>query len=428
MINYPFPPNASASALRSERLACHLREYGWSVEVVTIKPRKDIYHDHERLNKLGNHVSVHQTPTLDPWLWLKEKQVKFILFRFIRYIGMKIFAFPDHMLGWSIFAVPRAFRIVRAKNANAIYSTSPPHSTHLIAWLVCRLTGKPWIADFRDPWTLNAYRASGVIAQLLNSIEKRMERSVYEHASQICANTRANRRNLMKAFPQLEAEKVVYLPNGWEEIGGSEFPDRDNGKLKIVHSGVFYPRFNPYALFYALSAWKRSSNREDEACLQGIAVTILGVRDVTTRKLIEELEIEDLVEILPWVSLKEARHYMQGADFLWTSLGTGREASTYVPSKIYEYISARRPILGFFPKGEASEIIKNSGAGVVFHSDEPQPIIRFLKEACRSKKRGVQGFYRPNQKVINKLKIEHVVEQFSRLLNQFVKEEKAEQY
>ena len=63
---------------------------------------------------------------------------------------------------------------------------------------------------------------------------------------------------------------------------------------------------------------------------------------------------------------------------LWASLGYSKESSTYIPSKLYEYIAANKPILGFFPEGEASNLIKSTGTGVVFHKDDYSEIIKII--------------------------------------------------
>ena len=52
MICYPFPPNASAGAVRSERIARYLAWQGWDVDVVTIRQREDLYHEKTQLEKL----------------------------------------------------------------------------------------------------------------------------------------------------------------------------------------------------------------------------------------------------------------------------------------------------------------------------------------------------------------------------------------
>ena len=61
MISYPFPPNLSAGAVRSERFARYMAKFGWNVEVITIGRRANVYHDETRLAQLPEEVSIKNT-------------------------------------------------------------------------------------------------------------------------------------------------------------------------------------------------------------------------------------------------------------------------------------------------------------------------------------------------------------------------------
>jgi glycosyltransferase involved in cell wall biosynthesis len=416
-ITYPFPPNSTAGAVRSERFARYLPEFSWNVDVVTIKPRSDLFEDSSRLNIFGKNVRVHFTSTLDPCLWARDKKPENRLLRLLRSLVMEIFSFPDHMLLWVPFAVREGLIIHESAPIDAIYTTSPPHSTHLAGLLLSKLLRKPWVADFRDPWTQNAYIEKGGIKNILLRIEKFLEKRVYKNASAILANTKANRNNLINAFPWLKEDKILYLPNGWETFPESLFSSPGSNLFTIVHAGTFYPRFKPYALFHAIAAWrdgKQPSNIPPLA--KDIRIVLLGSRDDETRRIVNELRIEDWVEIKPWVALEEARKMMCQADLLWATLGTGKESSTYVPSKIFEYISAKKPILGFFHEGEAADIIRNTNTGIVFSTDEPVPIIEFLYNKMCMKNKSPGAIYFPNEQVVSTYSAKNIAEKLSNVL------------
>jgi glycosyltransferase involved in cell wall biosynthesis len=418
MISYPFPPNSTAGAVRSERFARYLPGYNWVTDVVTIKPREDLFKDSTRLKALGENVTVHFTSTVDPWLWARERTPKNILIRAIRSLIMKIFSFPDHMLLWVPFAVRQGLKINRDKPFDAIYTTSPPHSTHLAGLLLSKILKKPWIADFRDPWTLNAYLQKGKIQNILLRVERLLERLVYRNASVIIANTRANRRNLLDVFPWIKAEKVLYLPNGWEAFPRDKITSQLSEHLTIVHAGTFYPRFKPYALLHALAEWKEGRQPANIPALEkNIRILILGSKDEETRRIVNQLEIQEIVEFMPWVALDEARRIMCQADLLWATLGTGKESSTYVPSKLFEYIAAGKPILGFFPAGEAEGLIRDARAGRVFTSDDPLPIIEFLNESIGIKRLGIKGEFSVNESMVDSLRIDNLVKKLAHTLD-----------
>jgi glycosyltransferase involved in cell wall biosynthesis len=416
IISYPFPPNPSAGAVRSERFAKYLSEDGWNIDVITIKPQKradlpEQFH-HET-------IRVHRTSTLDPWLWLSKQVPKNIILRAVRSVLMRIFSFPDHMLLWLPFAVIRGLSVCRNKTIDAIYTTSPPHSTQVIGYLLSKITGIPWVADFRDPWTLNAYKNNGSFDDLLLKISSIMEKAVYKEAAIILTNTLANRKKLIDHFPMIDEKKIVYLPNGWEEFPQAAYGGRireDHG-LIIVHAGTFYPRFKPYGLFHALSFWKKRQCPSDYPVLheKNIRVILLGSNDLETRRMIVELDLENMVEIRQWVEQDEARQIMCGADMLLTTLGTGIESATYIPSKIYEYIAAKKPIIGFFPEGAACDLIRETRTGHVFTNDDPLPVIEFLQ--LMIKKKGHKGIvYDPDEKTVQSYHIKNRIKELGAIL------------
>ena len=412
MICYPFPPNASAGAVRSERIARYLAWLGWDVEVITIRQREDLYNETAQLEKLPNGVRVHQTRVVDPWLWLNERSASTQVGRFVKDALMEVTAFPDHTLYWNPVAVAKGLEIHRKRPVDVIYTTSPPHATQLCGLNLARLVRRPWVADFRDPWTLNAYRQKGLIRSILNRIEKFLETRVLRRADMILANTTANRENLLRAFPFLLESDVVYLPNGWEEFPKPLQPVNRQSAFTVVHAGNFYPRFKPYALLHALAHWRRNGGEAGCPPFQGqLKILILGARDAVTQQLVERLDLLDIVEIRPWLALDETREIMMRADLLWTSLGTGPESRTYIPSKIFEYISARRPILGFFPEGEAERLICRTNCGKVFTNDDPLPIIDFISDCIARRSRGEPIPYRPVAPEVAVLGVRHLISQ-----------------
>ena len=299
-----------------------------------------------------------------------------------------------------------------------IYTTSPPHSTHLAGFFISKRLRVPWVADFRDPWTLNAYHGQGGLQNLLLIIEKLLEKLVLYNATFVLANTGANLRNLIKAFPDLKTDKVRLVSNGWEEFNEKETHISSEGPLTILHAGTFYPKFRPYALLEAIATWRRGFQPGVIPSLQRdqIKIILLGSKDHKTRDIVKLLGLDDIVEVQPWVDLERARRKMKSVDFLWATLGTGNEASTYIPSKIFEYMAAERPILGFFPEGEASKLIRNTNTGIVFNTDEPTAIISFLNDAIHTKRNGGLIFA-PNRQMLGQYHVRKIVGGLSRILD-----------
>jgi len=418
MISYPFPPNASAGAVRSLKFAKYLPDFGWETDVITIHPRVDAVTNWASTDQESRRFNVFRTKTIDPWLFFSRRNYQFVIFRLFRSLMMRLFSFPDHMGLWIPFAVRRALAQIHKQKYDAIYTTSPPHSSHIAGLIISRMSNLPWIADFRDPWTQNAYRRNDFMERFLFHIEKLLEVSVYKNATVILANTESNRRRIMHDFAWLSKDKVVLLPNGWIEFASNKMKKPQAKKFEILHAGSFYPKFQPYGLLKAIAAWRKG---EIASAVGGfpenkVSIRLLGVKDEVTRNIVKNLELEDIVTIEGWVPLNSAREFMCGADLLWATLGTGNESSSYVPSKLFEYFAAKRPIIGFFPEGDAAELITKTGTGTVFSSDAPEPIAYFLKNAINDKEKDNIA-YHPNELNLQAYHIHSIVKRLSGILD-----------
>lgn len=415
MISYPFPPNASAGAVRSQRFAHGLRDHGWEVEVVTIKPNDACPQDPPDDAPAEAALTVHHTATLDPWLWLSGKKPRVLPARAARSLGMKLFSFPDHMTLWIPFALNAGMRAHRRRSFDAIYTTSPPHSTHLAGAALAAMTSRPWIADFRDPWTQNTYRSSVFSGKFQRFLDKRMEETVLRRAAVVLANTRLNRANLLRGFREIPEDKIVHLPNGWEDSPATEgLPVTANGPFTVIHSGTFYPWFEPYGLLRGAAVWRRRQAGSDASRLR---IILLGSHETATERAVDELELRDIVDIRPWVPLEEARRIMQDADVLWATLGTGAAAAGYVPSKLLEYVGARKPIWGFFPDGEAADIIRSTSAGTVFTSENPDDVAAHIAAAIERKARFDWPRISEAGPALDAYRLNSVVDRFAGLLD-----------
>ena len=90
---------------------------------------------------------------------------------------------PDNGLGWAPFAFIAALRAARRDRPDVIYSTSAPYGSHIVAMLVSRLTGIPWVADFRDEWAANPHLAD--LPRPLPALAERAERAITARAARV---------------------------------------------------------------------------------------------------------------------------------------------------------------------------------------------------------------------------------------------------
>jgi glycosyltransferase involved in cell wall biosynthesis len=148
----------------------------------------------------------------------------------------------------------------------------------------------------------------------------------------------------------------------------------EDRRLWIVHTGRIYRGArSPEPLLRAL----RELLAEHPDLDAKIVVWLAGEVDSQTRDQIEQWHLGSIVKIVPWVPHDEIQQWMRSADWL---LLLGNRGGIQVPSKLYEYLGVRKPILVLqeVVEDEAAQIVKDVDAGWVIDNRE-QSIIQFFR-------------------------------------------------
>jgi hypothetical protein len=96
---------------------------------------------------------------------------------------------PDYMVRWIPRGISLAKEIVRREGVQAILTTSPPESTHLIGLNLKRSLSIPWVADFQDFWTERALLPAGhALARLVDQTARmpHFQNSELHHRQYAC--------------------------------------------------------------------------------------------------------------------------------------------------------------------------------------------------------------------------------------------------
>lgn len=155
MFAYIFPPLAGGGVQRTVKYVKYLPLHGFSSVVVTSRPRSiPVARDDRMLAEIPAGTVVVRARTVP----IHRVQYKFD--GALRRLGLptavaRASMWPDEWIGWLPAAVWHGVRAVKKHRPRVIFSTSPMVTAHLAALIVHRLTGVPWVADFRDGWALD---------------------------------------------------------------------------------------------------------------------------------------------------------------------------------------------------------------------------------------------------------------------------------
>lgn len=374
VVAFHFPPdNSSTGVLRSLKFTRHLLELGWRSHVLTVDPAIYSHRDPALETQIPPEVSVCRLPCRD------AKQRWSIAGRYPAVVEV-----PDRFGSWRGPAI-RAGRALIAEDAmQAIYSTYPVPSAHLIARALKRRSGLPWIADFRDPW------AGGGGHGWRYRVDAWLERRVVTAADRVLANTDAARDDFVARYPDLPAERFVTLPNGYDETDFYDLPPPDRQHFHIVYPGsINRSNRDPTPLLQAIGALLRAG-RLPRALTR---ITLLGCGAAGTQPWLRQLlTAEDLVDLtqveIDRVPYRDSLHRLARAGLLVVlneAAGETREDLAYarlmVPAKVYEYLRLQRPFLVLCGDGAIPQLLARTGGGAACAAADHTRIQAHIEQA-----------------------------------------------
>jgi glycosyltransferase involved in cell wall biosynthesis len=408
MVCHDFPPTMVGGVLRPLKFAKYLPSFGWRPWVLTHRNSSPFLHDEGLLNELPKEAEVVTTePYVPAFLvrWVRRRDT--VASRLIeeeashapaassveslrRRIWSRAFMWarkyvfvPDRERLWKRTAVAEAGKIFASCKMDALYTTSPPYSVHLIGLAIKRRYGLPWIADFRDQWATNV----GFNPFLKNPYrrwrEQRMERRVVEAADWVVAVTEPAAEDFRSRYPQ-HASKICVLPNGFDEadFGSMDGVDQDRDKFRVRSFGSIGSGRRPDAVLQAFEGLRGSPVWRD------LEVEFFGLFGYDQKPWREVLK--DKVRFVRHIPHAEVAREMRKAGALFVFQCVRGSANFAVPGKLYECGRAGVPVIGVVEGGPTKDIIERYGLGQACYSEDASAIAGALQEAHAMWRRGAR--------------------------------------
>ena len=239
MITYFFPPIGGVGVQRTLTDATYLPLSGWTPVIVAARSAVYRVMDEEAAGRLPADLEVHRSFCYEP------AHIRQLISRVARIVAgspsapqdrapastndvrarsggrlnamwaraVRLLFFPDDQVLWIPFAIRSAVGVHRRRPARVVYSSSAPISAHVIAGLVKRMTGLPWVADFRDPWIDNAFAAP--LPPFQRMLQKRIERWIVQTADRVVFATPGLLARYRDRYPA-HADRFVVITNGYD--------------------------------------------------------------------------------------------------------------------------------------------------------------------------------------------------------------------
>jgi glycosyltransferase involved in cell wall biosynthesis len=391
-----FPPAIGAGAVRMMKFAKFLPEFGWNPLVLTVptsQPADDASTDKGvgvyrattpsfgLLFALGRRFFPRRTIKQPPNVANFTEKEKAFLGR-SQFLS-SWFLVPDELITWLPFAIGLGLKIARQHKVEAIVSSSPAQSCHLVAWALSKRLGCAWVADFRDPWVTNPFFLYPT--RLHHEINAMFERLVITQAHRVVTVSEVWKDEWVARYPTLDANKFRLIPNGFDpddfvDSPPLSTPNRD-GPIRIVHSGIlFYEGKDPFPFLQAVKSLA------GEQGLKGVEIQFVGVPVDKFEPVIQEMGLSHIVRLTEPLPYKKSLEYVRNADILFLISGPGRGV---LNAKVFEYLAAFKPILGLTPPaGALADLLSHTNVAVVVDPDSPQDIAAGLMKLVEQVRTG----------------------------------------
>lgn len=287
------------------------------------------------------------------------------------------FSIPDREVAWMVPAIVKGLLWrLDGNRPDIVYSSSPPWTGTLVAGVLAGMLRRPWVADFRDPWSRAPWR--GDRQRFAVKASALLERSVIQRAGRVVFVTQANRADFARFYGPDLSRRFTVVPNGCdpEEFEGLPQPQPDpHAPFVLLHAGSLYGGRSPIPLFQALAAALEAGViQRGRFVLRFLGP--LGLASVDIPGLLSSLNLTGMVEFVPRVPRRLSLEAMVSASALLL-LQPGHAVS--VPGKLYEYLAAGRPILAIAEEGETAELVRASGLGISVTGEDQEAMVTALQ-------------------------------------------------
>ncbi|MCS7076841.1 MAG: glycosyltransferase [Bacteroidia bacterium] len=386
-ITYYFPPSGGSGVQRPLKFIKYLREFDWEPIVFTVKEGEYPSIDQTLCKEIPPNLTVLQVPAFEPYKWYKkftnrtqdtkidrtvlEGASKSWKERLSIWVRGNLFI-PDARKFWIRPSVKFLSKYLKKNSVDAIISTGPPHSAHLIALSIKRKFNLPWIADFRDPWTKIYYHQQLNLSKWAQKKHLQLEQKVLKQADIVVTIG----KTLAQELAQIRELPVEYIYNGYDE---SDFEPYRNvplyEKFTLTYMGTTFQNAEESIFWKVLHTWLNNTT-DAKAHFQ---MRMIGKIPQKVKEAIHKAGLSEYVYFSPdVVEHTNAIEEICRSHVLFMSIVQDKNMVT---GKLFEYIASRRPFFCFCNlDGDAAQIIKECGTGIALDHNNVDGICAYLTQ------------------------------------------------
>ncbi|SNS16288.1 Glycosyltransferase involved in cell wall bisynthesis [Belliella buryatensis] len=386
IITYYWPPSAGSGVQRWLKFAKYLPEFGWEPVIFTPENPDFELKDEGLQKEINPSLEVIKFPIWEPYALFRklkneplkdtskvlEKSKKSLLDKLGIWIRANLII-PDPRVYWVKPSVEYLESFLHRNQIDAIITTGPPHSLHLIGKSLKKKTGIAWFADFRDPWSQWEFLDTLPMTDLVRRRHQRLENEVLNEADAVATISPTFQQDLEK----LAGKPIHLLTNGFDP---DDLPKEyknvgsDQNHLEILYTGVIDAIRNPIPFLSAFQEAFEHDSRE-------VKLRFVGKVSENVRSYLgSNTWLKEHVILEGYVNHSKVFSFYEKAHLLLLILTDTKNAQGNIPGKLFEYMATGRSIIALGdPRGDSAQIIQKAMAGYVFKHEDHRSITSFLQ-------------------------------------------------
>ena len=288
-------------------------------------------------------------------------------------------------------------------DVDVIYASMSPWGSGEAAARLSAESGKPWVADLRDPWALDEVLLYPTA--LHRRLEVRRMGRILRTAAAIVANTPEAAVQMRRHLPVLHSIPIATIPNGFDpETFTAPVRRQPDGRFRITHAGYVHTEDGAGRLTRLLGGCPRGYDvltrshsyllraveelvEESPELRSVLEVNLVGLLSDRVRATLPK----GLVRAHGYLPHPETVALLRSSDLLFLpmhDLAEGRRARI-VPGKTYEYLASRRPILAAVPEGDARDLLLEAGNASVCRPTDVAGMAKAIRIRLEAHRAGI---------------------------------------
>lgn len=428
IVAYYFPPSGGPGVQRVLKHIKYLPEFGWQPIVLTVSNPQYPAIDESLMEQIPKDTIIYKVPIYEPYniyrFFTGKKKGTAIDVNVIKKDNQKIsakekiaefiratFFIPDARVGWLFSAKKGIKQILKEHQIDAIYSSSPPYTCSLIARKAKKMTGLPWVAGFRDPWT--DFISSPKRWFLPKYIDKKMEFNTFNYSDAVECAWEGIIKDALGKYSKLDKSKFHHVPNGFDSSDFPQVAPQTNNKFTLTYTGSMYGRRNPAALFEAIEKLIKEG-KIDPAFIH---LKFIGRFGAEVEEMFNSASFAGSIEKISYIPHNDSIKHLLLSDALLLIVDESKESEEIVPGKVYEYIGVKKPVIAVAPQNSAiSKLIKETSSGKIAHQSEIDLIADIFLHYYNNWMAN-SGEFHPNIDLINSFERKEAAKKLAELLD-----------